>query len=72
LKVDLMIKEHVNQDGVIMPDELAMLQRVFDTAIARKGHDRDSMEAAILAARVMDLFLRGIREETQLRALLAA
>lgn len=67
-----MIKEHVNQDGVIMPDELAMLQRVFDTAIARKGHDRDSMEAAILAARVMDLFLRGIREETQLRALLAA
>lgn len=67
-----MIKEHVNHDGVIMPDELAMLQRVFDTAIARKGHDRDSMEAAILAARVMDLFLRGIREETQLRALLAA
>jgi hypothetical protein len=70
--VDLMIKEHVNDDGVIMPDELAMLQRVFDAALARKGHPRTSMEASILAARVLTLFLRGVRDEQQLRELVAA
>jgi hypothetical protein len=67
-----MIKAHGDDDGVIMPEDLEMLQRVFDAAIARMALDKHAPEASILATRLMHLFLRGVRNEEDLRLIIAA
>ncbi len=67
-----MIKEHTAIDGVLTPEDLALLQRIFDDALRQIGYPRQSLEANLLASLVIHLYLRGIRKEDTLRALLAA
>jgi hypothetical protein len=61
-----MLKEHVELITPIDPDELAMMQRVFDHVcnvrqIQKRGH-----EATTLAASIVNMYQHGIRDERQL------
>lgn len=67
-----MINEHTAIDGILTPEELAFLQRIFDDALRGTGYARQSLEANLLASLVIHLYLRGVRKEESLRALLAA
>ncbi|MCY1669299.1 hypothetical protein [Rhizobium sp. SL86] len=67
-----MIKEHTAIEGVLTPEELALLQRIFDDALKGTGYSKQSLEANLLASLVIHLYLRGVRNEDSLRALLAA
>jgi hypothetical protein len=67
-----MIKDQAVLDGVLAPDELAMLQRVFDTALARQGFARNSVEASLLASAIIELYVNGVREEDRLRQMIVA
>jgi len=50
----------------ISPEELGMLQRVFNDVCRRKGLAIDSSAAAEDATRVIHLFQHGIRSEIKL------
>ncbi|MGE6740675.1 hypothetical protein ACQKGC_10395 [Allorhizobium pseudoryzae] len=67
-----MIKEDAAIDGILNPEELALLQRIFDDALRGTGYPRQSLEANLLASLIIHLYLRGVRKEESLRALLAA
>mgnify|MGYP000482850997 CR=1 FL=1 len=67
-----MINEDAAINGVLTPEELALLQRIFDDALRTTGYPRQSLEANLLASLIIHLYLRGIRNEDSLRALLAA
>ncbi len=54
----------------ISPEDLSMLQRVFNDICARKGWTIDSPAAAEDAARVIHLFQHGIRTEIKLTHML--
>ncbi|MGN7293314.1 hypothetical protein [Rhizobium sp. SAFR-030] len=67
-----MIKDQAVLDGVLAPDELAMLQRVFDAALSRQGFARNSVEASLLASTIIELYVNGVREEDRLRQMIVA
>jgi hypothetical protein len=54
----------------ISPEELSMLQRVFNDVCGRKGWAIDSPAAAEDAARVIHLFQHGVRSEIKLTRML--
>lgn len=58
-------------DGVLMPYELAMLQRLFNRALRKQGYSKSGVEAKILATTMMDLYRRGLRDERKLRIMFA-
>ncbi|MDO1582515.1 hypothetical protein [Rhizobium oryzicola] len=67
-----MIKDKTTHRGVIMPEELSMLQQLFETIANRRRLDKRSTQAVELAALIINLYEHGVRREEQLRALLAA
>ncbi len=46
-------------EGVLMPYELAMLQRLFNRALRKQGYAKTDVEAKMLATTMMDLYRRG-------------
>jgi hypothetical protein len=51
------------------PQELAMLQRVFDFVCETRSLGRESSDATHVAAYLVDLYERGVRQERQLMAM---
>ncbi|MCJ8510424.1 hypothetical protein MUU53_21320 [Rhizobium lemnae] len=58
-------------EGVLMPYELAMLQRLFNRALRKQGYAKTDIEAKMLATTMMDLYRRGLRDERKLRIMFA-
>jgi hypothetical protein len=56
------------QQCVLYPNDLAMLQRVFDEIRADGGHDVASPDAEMLAAALIGLFQNGVAGEAALLA----
>jgi hypothetical protein len=54
------------QGGVFEPEQLEILQRVFDQACIDRGHSRVGIDAEILAATIIRLFHTGIVSEADL------
>lgn len=71
--VRIMIIEHVNFSHLdpLQPEELNMLQRVFDVTCAAAGIRKNSPQAEGLAATLLKLFQSGVRDEHQLEAMIA-
>ena len=65
------LKDHASITATIRPDELEMLQRVFDRVCERRGLTSDHAAAEIVAGRLIDLFQHGIRSERQLLTMLS-
>jgi hypothetical protein len=65
-----MIIEHVKFSHLdpLQPEELNMLQRVFDVTCAAADIPKKSPQAEGLAATLFELFQSGIRDENQLKA----
>jgi hypothetical protein len=66
-----MIGDHAEVPPAISPEELDMLQRVFDRICQQRGLTKQSREAASVAASLMALFQSGIRSEKQLLAMMS-
>ena len=66
-----MLQNHNAAASAIEPNELQMLQRVFDLACQRRGIAKNTSKAQLLAADVIDLFQHGVRSEAQLIAMLS-
>ncbi|AFL52870.1 hypothetical protein ABIE78_001241 [Sinorhizobium fredii] len=60
---------HSYQDPV-GPDDLCLLQKIFDCELEFRKLRVDSEEAEILAQRLIDLFQSGVRREDALREML--
>ncbi|MET4691178.1 hypothetical protein AB7M37_004817 [Sinorhizobium fredii] len=54
------------------PDDLSLLQRVFDCELECRNLRADSEEAEMLARRLIGLFQSGVRRENSLREVLKA
>ncbi|MEY9200146.1 hypothetical protein ABIA16_005325 [Sinorhizobium fredii] len=61
----------VTCESPLGPDDLCLLQRVFDCELELRKLRADSEEAEILAQRLIDLFQSGIRREEALRDVVA-
>jgi hypothetical protein len=61
-----MLKDHVRLLQGIDPDELSLLQRVFDRACEAKLVEKRSDLAVDLAAQIINLYQHGVRDEQQL------
>ena len=55
-------------NSVLYPDDLAMLQRVFDQVCADGCHETNSVEAELIAAALMNIFQNGTSDEAVLLA----
>lgn len=66
-----MLRNHTFVPSIIDPEELVMLQRVFDELCAQRGITKSTPEAMGVAETLMDLFQSGIRTEEQLLAMLS-
>lgn len=66
-----MIADHAEIPTAINPEELAMLQRVFDRICRQRSLPKQSREAVSVAASLMALFQSGIRGEKQLIAMMS-
>ena len=55
-------------NSVLYPDDLAMLQRVFDRLSADGCLDLDSAEAELVAGALLTIFQNGTRDEAVLLA----
>lgn len=53
----------------VEPDELAMLQRVFDQACKVRAFRKQTPEAVEVAGLILSLYQHGIHEERQLIAM---
>lgn len=65
-----MLLDHVAILEPIEPEELDMLQRVFDNICEMRHFRKKTDEAVELAAMVMNLYQHGIRDEQQLLAMI--
>ncbi len=65
-----MIIEHTDFTHVdpLQPEELDLLQRVFDVTCAEAGIGKKSRQAEGLAATLLKLFQSGVRDEQKLQA----
>ncbi|GLS30737.1 hypothetical protein SAMN04488498_1298 [Mesorhizobium albiziae] len=52
--------------GVFEPEQLEILQRVFDQACIDRGYPRTGLDAEELASMILRLFHRGIMSEASL------
>jgi hypothetical protein len=57
--------------GIFSPEQLGILQKIFDQTCADRGFPRDGPQAEDLAAVIVDLFHAGFVGETDLRVALA-
>ena len=53
--------------GVFEPEDLALLQKLFDEVCVARGYVPDSEQAEFLALLIVTLFQSGIVDETSLR-----
>ena len=67
-----MIIDHLSQSpGTARPDQLAMLQRVFDRTCAASGIEKRTPQAEGLAATILRLFHEGVQDEEKLEDLVS-
>jgi|TARA_R110002012_G_scaffold155562_2_gene316450 hypothetical protein len=66
-----MLQDHLPPRSAFQPEDLELLQRVFENACARRGIVGEAPQAAELAAMLIDLFQCGIRGEKQLLTMLS-
>ena len=59
----MVISRAASAAGVFEPEDLGILQRIFDQACKARGYARDSAEAGALAAEIVSLFGNGIVNE---------
>ena len=59
----MVISRAASAAGVFEPEDLSVLQRVFDQACKERGYARHSPEAEALAASIVSLFGNGIVNE---------
>jgi hypothetical protein len=65
-----MLQTHTSRAAALSPGELAFLQRLFDDVCRRRGIDKNSREAAVIAATMVDLYRLGVHDERQLLGML--
>jgi len=67
------IVEHTDFTHVdpLQPEDLDLLQRVFDATCAEAGIEKKSRQAEGLAATLLKLFQSGVRDEQKLQAAMA-
>jgi hypothetical protein len=65
-----MVMPRAASHGVFEPEQLEILQRVFDQACIDRGHSRVGIDAENLAATIMHLFHTGIVSEADLHVAL--
>jgi len=53
--------------GAILPDQIELVESVFDELLRARGLDRSSKEAELLAARLLGMFGSGIYDRDALR-----
>ncbi|AYG69881.1 MULTISPECIES: hypothetical protein [unclassified Rhizobium] len=61
-----------NQTYPLTPTELKLCQRAFDAFLVERSAARDSEEAEVAAALIIELYQKGIRDEKQLLLLAKA
>ncbi|KKX26173.1 hypothetical protein YH62_24065 [Rhizobium sp. LC145] len=66
-----MLVDHVQLLQPIEPDQLEMLQRVFDRACEAKLASKRTVEATELAAQIISFYQHGVHGEHQLYVLVA-
>ncbi|WP_051904001.1 hypothetical protein [Neorhizobium vignae] len=68
-----MITEHVSftHGEPLQPEELDLLQRVFDLTCTEVGIEKKSRQAEGLAATLLKLFQSGMRDEEELESAVA-
>ncbi len=68
-----MIVEHTDFTHIdpLEPEELDLLQRVFDATSAEVGIEKKSRQAEGLAATLLKLFQSGVRDEQKLQVAVA-
>ncbi|MDR6820805.1 hypothetical protein J2X76_006005 [Neorhizobium sp. 2083] len=64
-----MLLKHVQVLDPIEPEEMEMLQRVFDQVCNVRGFRKQTPEAVDVARLIMNLYQHGIRLERQLIAM---
>jgi len=66
----IVIVEHADftQVDPLQPEELDLLQRVFDVTCAEAGIEKKSRQAEGFAAMLLKLFQSGVRDEQKLKA----
>jgi hypothetical protein len=64
-----MLIKHVHVLDPIEPDELSMLQRVFDQACKVRGIQKQTPEAVEVAILIISLYQHGVLNERQLIAM---
>ena len=66
-----MLSEYLQpaRQSVLLPDEVATLQRIFDQTCCTLGIQKNSAQAEGLAATLVNLYERGVRTEDQLSAM---
>ena len=62
-----MTKEDAKR-GVLTPDELGMLQQLFDAALQERTLEKDSGDTQTLAVTLLQLYQSGIREAKTLQS----
>jgi hypothetical protein len=63
------IRTLASTTGIVRPEELALLQRVFDKACQRLKHSPNDEEADAIAVDIIGTFMSGVTdEETLLQA----
>lgn len=66
-----MLEKHVRPATPIEPEELTILQEVFDKICERRGIRKNTEAAERAAADLIDLYQHGIRNERQLLVMLS-
>ncbi len=67
-----MLREHTPSASALNPEDLSMLQQVFDRICDKRGIIKHTGRASDVAGDLIDLFQHGIRNEVQLLRLLSA
>lgn len=61
----------LNVSTPISPDELQLLQDVFDQILSQRGLEKTQEDAVVLAAELVRLYELGVRDSQSLRALVS-
>ncbi|MFC5446358.1 hypothetical protein [Rhizobium halophytocola] len=65
-----MIEKHANMSGMLAPDDLQVLQKIFDIICEKRHIAKNSIEAKREARILLDIYMAGIRSESQLLGML--
>ncbi|WJR67189.1 hypothetical protein QTA58_00140 [Neorhizobium sp. CSC1952] len=65
-----MFTRHLTSTAVFEPEELALLQLVFDAACRQRGLEKNTAAAVSVASHIFDLIQMGVRDEHQLMSML--